>query len=133
MKVDIQSYFAEMINNFLSSPIIEAFEIIREWQSEEEGYLRVKCTLQNGDTLEVSEYVEIVDEEIVVENYTFHWKNVNRKLVRRWDNVKHHKEIETFPCHIHDGEEKNIKPSEPMNYKKVLKIIQNEIEKSIGD
>ena len=133
MITDIQSYFAEMINNFLSSPIIETFHIIREWRSEEEGYLRAKCTLTNGDSLEVSEYVEIIDEESLVENYTFHWQNVNRKLVKRWDNVKHHKEIDTFPYHVHDGDEKNIKTSEPMNHNKVLKIIQNEIEKRIGD
>jgi len=133
MKADIQSYFAEMINNFLSSPIIDSFNIVREWQSEEEGYLRARCTLINGDTLEVSEYFEIIDEEIFVENYTFHWQDVNRKFVKRWDNVKHHKEIETFPYHIHEGEEKNIKPSEPMNHKKVLKNIQNDIEKNIGD
>ena len=133
MITDIQSYFAEMINNFLSSPIIETFHIIREWRSEEEGDLRAKCTLTNGDSLEVSEYVEIIDEESLVENYTFHWQNVNRKLVKRWDNVKHHKEIDTFPYHVHDGDEKNIKTSEPMNHNKVLKIIQNEIEKRIGD
>lgn len=61
MRADIQSYFAEMVNNFLSSSIIDTFHIIREWHSEEEGYLRAKCKLINGDTLEVSEYVEIID------------------------------------------------------------------------
>lgn len=133
MKADIQSYFDEMINNFLSSPVIDTFQIIREWQSEEEGYLRARCSLINGDILEVSEYIEIIDDEIVLDNYTFHWQNLNRKFVKRRDNVKHHKEIKTFPFHIHDGNEKTIKPSEPMNHKKVLKIIQKEIEKLIGD
>lgn len=69
----------------------------------------------------------------MVETYTFHWQKPDGVFVRRWDNVKHHEEIPTFPYHVHDKDEGNVNQSEPMNYKKVLKIIHNEIEKSLGD
>lgn len=133
MTADIQKYFKELTNTFLLSPIIKSFQITREWQSEEEGYLRAKCILITGDLIEVSEYMEIVEGKAFVQTYTFHWQKANGSLVKRWDNVKHHEEIETFPCHIHDGEEGNVKPSEPMNHQKILKIIQSELEKDIEE
>jgi len=45
-------------------------------------------------------------------------KKLNLK-VKRWDNVKYHKDVATYPYHLHLPNDKVI-DSEPMNLKKVL-------------
>lgn len=45
-------------------------------------------------------------------------------LVKRWDNVPHHKKIKTFPRHVHLPNNK-VKSSPSVNIKKVLKEIEN--------
>lgn len=58
-------------------------------------------------------------ENVNVETYSYHWQKANGSLIKRWDNVVHHKEIETFPHHLHLADNKVIK-SPYMTLKKVL-------------
>ncbi len=49
------------------------------------------------------------------------------QLIKRWDNVTHHSELDTFPHHIHfpTGE---VSGSVPVNLKRVLKEIEKRFE-----
>lgn len=53
----------------------------------------------------------------------------NGKLTRRWDNIPHHPEIETFPHHIHIKKDERVESSKSMDVLSVLKIIEREISK----
>jgi len=44
-----------------------------------------------------------------------------KKLITRWDNAPHHKEIATFPHHVHERDD--IKPSAEPSFAEILKII----------
>ena len=45
-------------------------------------------------------------------DYSYHWEQrAQRGLIHRWDNAPDHPEIESFPHHFHDGEDKNIMES----------------------
>ena len=45
-------------------------------------------------------------------DYSYHWEQrAQRGLIHRWDNAPDHPEIESFPHHFHDGEDKNVMES----------------------
>ena len=45
--------------------------------------------------------------------FSYHWEQrPKRGLIHRHDNAPDHPEIETFPKHFHDGDEKSVVPSD---------------------
>lgn len=119
----IESYLDTIIQELSTNPIISAFKIIRKVIGEEDGYIRVKCSLSNGDTLEFAEYVEVIGEKVYIATYSYHWQDSKGNVVKRWDNVGHHKELNTFPYHVHlpEGE---VSGTTSMTLNKVLEAIE---------
>ncbi len=99
---------------------------LRQEVGDEDGYIRIRCTLSNSDILEFAEYLHIRRNKVHNETYSFHWQAADGKLVKRWDNVEHHKEIDTFPYHIHLSDGKVIS-SGHVTLKKVLADIEKTI------
>ena len=54
----IDTYLEGIIQCLSTCPVVSAFNVTREEVGEEDGYIRIKCNLSNGDTLEFAEYVE---------------------------------------------------------------------------
>lgn len=54
--------------------------------------------------------------------YRFHYMDERNNLISRWDNAPHHKELRTFPHHIHlpDG----VKENKPVKLIDVLVKIE---------
>jgi hypothetical protein len=94
-------------------------------KGDEEGHLHIKCNLLNNDIIEMNEYIQIEKGKIKVKTYSFHWQKETGNLVKRWDNVAHHPEIDTFPNHIHIEADRNVHPSEPMNFDKVIEMLES--------
>jgi len=119
----IEAYFEDMLQQLLISPAIFVFKVLREIISEEDGYIRVKCYLLNGDVLEFSEYVQTHTNRIHLIAYSYHWQASDGGLVKRWDNVPHHKEFDSFPHHLHlpHGE---VRSSAAINFRKVILDIE---------
>ena len=128
----IQTYFEQILLRLSISQAVRHFTILKQKESDEEGYLRVRCTLCNGDMFEGSEYVLCEPKSIVIETYSFHWQAAVGTLQRRWDNVAHHHEIKTFPHHVHtqNGE---VKESEPMSFEKIISLLENALQDSISE
>lgn len=49
-----------------------------------------------------------MDVWISGENYSYHWQNSEEVI--RFDNAPHHEELNTFPDHLHIGEEVEESP-----------------------
>jgi len=94
------------------------------------GYLRLRVLLENGDLLEVSEYVTGESGKIELISYTYHWQSAQGKLKKRWDNAPHHPRVESHPFHVHETSEQNILTSEPMTLRKILLLIEKELTRS---
>ena len=62
--------------------------------------------------------------------YSYHYQDVNKELIFRYDNAEHHPELENFPYHKHVGD----KPcsSEEISLEKVLEIIIDQISISVS-
>lgn len=120
----IENYFADILQELFVSPVISTFGILKMITGDEDGYIRIKCTLINRDILEFAEYVQLQKGKIHIKTYSFHWQSADGKLKKRWDNVEHHKNVNIFPYHLHLSNK--VIGSAPMTLKKVLKDIENE-------
>jgi|SRR3989338_8887220 len=124
----ISNYFSQIEGLLASFPYIVSIESSFETVDIDRGYFRVKLVLANGSELYLFEFVEIINNKPVVSKYRYHWQAKDSKIILRWDNAPHHKEIETFPHHLHEGEDR-VKPSEKPDLSFVLLKISDIIEK----
>ena len=76
--------------------IVSDYEILSVLQDEDFYYLKIKSYILGESVLHIKIYLS--DQEY---NYSFHWQKENGELIARWDNAPHHKEIKTFPHHVH--------------------------------
>jgi hypothetical protein len=85
--------------------------------------LRIKYRLQKAQRLEFAEYVQMQAGAVVVITYNYQWQDAHGVLIKRWDNVPHHKELNSFPHHLHVSERQAISSS-PITLQKVLTVIE---------
>jgi hypothetical protein len=72
------------------------FEIL-DFRTFQDGfYIKIKAVLKDGSELYIREYVDVEER-----NYSYHWQDKEGKLIIRWDNAPHHKNIRTYPHHKH--------------------------------
>jgi len=72
----------------------------------------------NGSILYFFEFVEVQNDAPVLVKYKYQWQSSEGKLLKRWDNAPHHKELDTFPDHVHDSN--GVYPAPSMNLELVL-------------
>lgn len=121
----VSNYIEDIIQDLSVSRAIVSFNVLKLEIGDEYGYVRIKCKLSNEDILELAEYVIVHKGKISIETYSFHWQTADGALRRRWDNVPHHKDLDTFPNHLHLPE--RVIVSSPKTLKKILE----EIEKTL--
>ena len=83
------------------------------------GYIRFVIEFQDHSELHVFEYVDSCLHKL---DYSYHWQDKEKILISRWDNAPHHSNIETFPHHLHVGDD--IKPSEEPTFVEILEKIE---------
>ena len=89
----------EIFNSLNRSSIVKKYEVLdfKIWKSGR--YINLKITLKDESLLFAREYLDENER-----NYSFHWQDKNGKVIIRWDNARHHKDIKTYPHHKHIGE-----------------------------
>lgn len=123
----IETYLEEIILVLTGNPNIEKFEVIKKKATSTDGYIRLKAMLTNNDLLEISLYCQKRGTSVEIIDYRHHWQDEHGALKRRWDNCPHHKEIATFPYHVHLTEH-TVSPSEKIDIYKVLELVEKNIE-----
>ncbi len=127
----VSDYLAAVELALISSPAIAEYRVVRSWANTDDGYLRVRAKLTNGDFLEAAEYFELQVDEVVTVDYRYQWMDSEQQqLQRRWDNTPDHPELENFPHHIHIGSEENVVPGQKLSMTALLKILEQELAQS---
>jgi len=72
-------------------------------------------------------------KEVIVgakRHYRFHYMDGNRRLISRWDTAPHHKDLKTFPYHVHlpDGVQESKKVTLLNVLDKIESIVAEQLE-----
>lgn len=115
------AYLDQLKTTAVAHPQVVDFRVSRERVSKGDAYIRARLTFTDGSELEMMEYVRIFpDVGLQPERYSYHWMDADNNLRIRWDNAEHYPDLEGFPHHLHDGDERKVLPGEPMDLFKVL-------------
>ena len=117
-------HIAELEKLIVDHLIIRSSEIKERRVRRFDAYIKVRLLLVDESILEITEYVHAEEENFAeIKRYTYHWMSASGQLLLRWDNVRHYPKLAGFPHHLHDHDEKQVVPSEPMTLFKALQQI----------
>ena len=86
----------EILRLLSDSDIVREYEILNVLQDEDFYYLKIKSSIIDDSILYIKIYLSETEY-----NYSFHLQKNDGKVIARWDNAPHHKEIHTHPHHKH--------------------------------
>lgn len=75
----------------------------------------------DGSTLHIRDYLFLDGKR----KYSYHWQTPDGKLISRWDNSPHHKDVSSFPHHRHLPKE--VIKSQSRNLREVVALISKDI------
>lgn len=93
---------------------------------------RLRAVLLDGSLLQCVERIRLLSSGLVTEKYSFHWQRADGSQICRWDNAPHHREVATFPHHVHEGDENQVLEHEAVDVfgmlEKVEKVLMDQGE-----
>ena len=116
---DAVDYLAHIRALIIKNLRVMHWSVIREETQGDLGLFRYRLTLRDGSLLELFQRFEVLQSQVRVTKYSFHWQDTAGQLYKRWDSAAHHPEIPTHPHHVHDGEA-SVLPHEPMGVEQML-------------
>ena len=128
MTTTVRAHLDEVEQAFLLSPVVRSLQVREREERLYEGLILLRAVLSNGDLLEAFEFVVATPDTLQTLTYRIHWQRGDGQLQRRWDNAPHHKEVPTFPHHVHVGRAEHVESSEPMTILKVLALVEGEMQ-----
>jgi len=97
----IDHYFNQIEQILKTFADISSYQITKKKYNNEQGFITCTITFSNGFQLEIT---EVVDTSIPNKlKYRYHFMDDADKIIFRYDNAPHHKELTTFPHHKHTG------------------------------
>jgi hypothetical protein len=114
----IRDYFSEVEKKLEACKwLIKKKSIEFSLVSEEMGIIKGKIVFVDSHSLDFKELVSAEHTD-----YRFHFMNGNNRLIKRWDSAPHHKEIASFPFHLHTLE--GVRECDKVNLIEVIDIIK---------
>jgi hypothetical protein len=127
MTPTLREYLDDVERGFVLSPVVLSCEVKEREERLQEGFIRIRGELSNGDFIEAFEFVVATPDEIQTLTYRIHWQGADGHLQQRWDNAPHHREVPTYPHHVHHGLAEEVAPSEPMSIQRALALIEERL------
>ncbi|MFQ5456742.1 MAG: DUF6516 family protein [Nitrospirota bacterium] len=107
--------------------------IIKQIQIDLDTPIAIRQGILKGRIIFLDDSILYLNEIISdkVKRYRFHYMNHNNDLIMRWDSSPHHKELPTFPYHLHTSD--RIISSQPVTLIDVLKCVEDVVLGSLKD
>lgn len=128
MTATVRDYLDEVERLFLLSPVVRSFQIREREERLHEGFIRIRAVLTHGDILEAFEFVVATPNAVQTQTYRLHWQQEDGCLKRRWDNAPHHRDVPTFPYHVHVGPLDQVESSGPMTILQALAFVEEALQ-----
>ena len=128
---DIAAYLDEIALALVSSPVVTAYEVVRCWVNADDGYIRVRAALSNGDFLEAAEYMVLDQGQLVTADYRYQWMDgAKTTLRRRWDSTPDWPGLAGAPHHVHVEDEATVVSGRPLSLLELLVLLEGELSRS---
>lgn len=121
MKID--EYFQILQQNISSSRLVVASEIEYDKRTDFIGIAKGRIKFVNDLELHFREFIDLKDREIRLK-YKYHIQTKEGICLFRYDNVKHHPKVRSFPHHKHLGEERVTESRAPQLVEVIKEVIQ---------
>ena len=124
-----RDYYQSILQLLTASAVVTGHRVEFDEQDVLVAYLKGSVSLSDGSTLFFAEYVqiEIGSGQVNRKKYRYHWQAVDGETRYRWDNARHHRDLATFPDHIHVGPNEALQESNPVDLWKIMNRIEKEI------
>jgi hypothetical protein len=120
----ITDYILRIKNIIEGTPYILSENLVIDNRGDIVLYLKGEIVFANLSELHFKEYnIAITGFRTIA--YSYHYQDVEKKLIFRYDNAEHHPELESFPHHKHIGDK--TFPAKEMSLEEVLEIIIDQI------
>ena len=100
-----------------SSKIVKSYKILNVKIFETGFFIKISVELTDTSMLFLTEYLDETER-----NYSYHWQDSENNIILRWDNAPYHKQIKTYPHHLH--RKNNIFESYDITINDILKAIE---------
>jgi hypothetical protein len=101
MNALIRQYFETIEERLIQSSMVISYQVRSQEITPVDGKLRLKVSLNCGDSIELFEYVKVSHQVLQVLKYSFHWQDQQGQLKQRWDNAPHFPHLPNAPHHVH--------------------------------
>ena len=117
----IYDYFSKVQGKLETLKWIIAEQSVNfDFVSDEMGIITGKLVFIDKSILDFMELVSTKEAD-----YRFHYMDKDKVLICRWDSAPHHKEVKTFPYHLHT--KKEVKESKRVNFSSILDIVTEKV------
>jgi len=123
----INKYFDSIITELITSEIVDDFTVLKRKVTIADGYLRIRVDLIKNHLLEISIYCQIKRSGVEIVDYRFHWQDKHGKLIKRWDNARHHPQLSSYPDHVHVEQDENVFSSEKIDFQKLMGMLKKSL------
>jgi len=120
--LSLSNYAFKIEQAIIDCPLVIHHDFKVTVASHSTGYIEAKVIFQDGSILALFEFLRLNEDAVVQEKYRYHYMSQENKMIFRYDNAPHYKEISTFPDHKHI--EERIIESFPPQIKAVLTEIE---------
>ncbi len=126
----ILDFIKEVEESISSSTIVLSSNIQKYFSSSnKEAYIKGILIFMNLSSLEFSIYVLERGERLVFDKYRYQYMATEKRLIFRYDNATHYKDIPTFPFHKHLRDGKVVESTIP-EFQEILDEITTFIAQS---
>lgn len=131
--MSLSTYLQELDEFISAAPEIQHVEVLRRsvWDTGMEciAVYRYKLRMSDGSLLELTERLVETQGSVSMTKYRYHWQDQHSRLIKRWDNAPHHRNMKTFPHHVHEGSETNVLSHVEIHGLDVLKLVIAQISR----
>lgn len=95
----IEKYFEEIENTISYFEKIRSYTITKTIYNDKQGFISGTIIFEDESQLQFVEVKNVEFEGKI--KYRYHYMDNEKKMIFRYDNAEHHKNIKTFPHHKH--------------------------------
>lgn len=97
----LKAWFDTVEKHIAGNPLVIFHNLEKKHTSPSTAYLKGEILFVDGTSLAVFQHLCIIESGTSLSDYRYHYMDIDKKLIFRYDNAPHHDEIETHPHHKH--------------------------------